>query len=233
MREIDSEHGPGVVAVVTATVARFHEFTDSIASLQVPYGTRWSRVSSCNIVANRNRVMDTLPIGTQWVWWLDDDNAFGPETLVQLLDRRVDLIAPLVAARTRGFVPMVHHPVVAHRPYTWQELQDADAANAGLVPVSGASTSGTLVKKAVWEKVLRTDGPPLYRVDSCPDKESFAEDIWFSHRATQLGFKCYVDTRVYMDHLNTITLRPGRTPDGKLAVYGVIDNAQIGLIRTV
>ena len=233
MTEIDTPYDPGVVAVVTASVARYHEFTDSVASLQVPRGTRWSRASSCNIVANRNRVMETLPAEAQWVWWLDDDHAFDPDTLIRLLARQVDVVAPLVAARSHGFVPVAHHPVTLD-PYTWQELQDAGEKSDGLVRISATGTPGTLMKRPVWEAVGQQFGPPLYRVDGgYVDKETIAEDIQFLFYATSLGFKCYVDTYVYMDHLNTIALRPGRTKEGKLAIYGMIGDTQIGLIRTV
>src|SRR5438132_7134836 len=83
---------------------RFSEFALSLGSLELPPG--WQVMGALNYDENhaRNFLVDNFE--GEFIWFIDDDQAFPPKILYRLGDSRVDVVAPLVLQRRIPFAPV-------------------------------------------------------------------------------------------------------------------------------
>ena len=154
-----------------------------------------------------NAIQDSfLPLAEfQWIWLIGDDHVFAPDTLSRLLERGVDLVAPLTPSRSNGG-PVIQKPGPDGRDLqlTWPEVP-----RGGLMDVTACSGAGLLIRRQVVEKV----SPPWFELGTIvPDV--FSEDLAFYRKARAAGFRLYVDLDVQIGHTTPVTLWPALTSAG-------------------
>lgn len=209
---------PGTIGILTAEDGRYSRFWLAMMDLHLPPGVRLITKFSLNIAQARNEILRDAH--GEWVWFMDDDHTFAPDTLKRLLARGVDLIQPLVLTRYAPFSPVYMGPKDPKSSGHWRyALEDGET---GLKPVHIIGCGGMLVRRRVWE----TLSPPWF-TNSGTDVDVVSEDIAFCNRAREAGFQPYVDLETPMGHINVGEVWPDRLPDGKWATRIAFGNASI------
>lgn len=226
MIPVASRHPGGTVAIVASDRPRYFELVDALVGTRVPAGTHYNRITNYNVATGRNLALDQAK--GDWIWFIDDDHMWGPDTLLRLLDHDVDVVGPLVARRFPPFKPQVFSRFdpdsfednVLH---TWETLQMHLDLGTTLLDVVAMGTPGLLVKRHVWEALQ-----PYPFEWPCKDSNKAGEDTWFTWKAHRAGFKVCVDLTVPFPHLTTLSVY-AYAKDGHLKVYGGMADAEMVL----
>ena len=175
--------------------------------------SRISMVSSANISGARNDIvkkfLDDFP-HADWLWWIDADMVFPPDTLDQLLVNADPDKAPIVGGLCFGISRANNGEAF---PTLYQLTKDEETGSAAMVryldydpdtmlQVSATGSACILIHRKVLEAV-RDKGYnasyPWYQETELGGK-ACSEDITFCIRAALLGFPTYVDTGVPIGH---------------------------------
>jgi GT2 family glycosyltransferase len=132
-----------------------------------------------------------------YIMWIDSDTMFQPEDFKKLLDRNVDIVSARVKmdpVRYSG-MPIETDEEGRHRFFTEDDFKKDD-----LIECAWASMAFMLVKKSVFESIE----PPWFMTTQ---KEFngrkdilISEDIYFSLRARESGFKVWLDPKIKVGH---------------------------------
>ena len=197
----------GVIGVSSPELARYSQFYSNLTTVKRPAGTALAHAASQVISTNRNTISEqALTSGAEWIWYVDDDHVFQPDTLTRLLDRNVDIVSGLYLQRTAPYAPHYYtreepNGAVWSEPLTPQEqgLREAVAVGAGCL----------LVKTAVLKRLE----PPYWRLGQmAPDV--WGDDIDFCRRARAAGFKVWCDLDVLVGHYVIHSIIPSRDENG-------------------
>ena len=184
-----SKFPPGWIVTPTGMVPRFLEFWDSVEALRAPEGTGRGRNSGPDCDSNRNRSIRTMLTQTTaaWALFLDDDQEFGPDTLMNMLEimyntQGID-VKVLTALYTRKTPPF--QPVLFGDPYQTIETRmtttelSALRKQGNLVKVGGCGAGCLLVKREVLESVYtENENGTKYWFSPGPNR-MFGGDIGF------------------------------------------------------
>src|SRR2546425_456761 len=106
---IARRHGidqPGIVGMVTSERTGYYHNSRCLAWLQKPVGSDFilCEMGAATLADGRNNVAaEALRVEAAWLWFMDDDHVFAPDTLLRLLKRQRDegaaLVQPLVVSR--------------------------------------------------------------------------------------------------------------------------------------
>lgn len=148
-----------------------------------------------------------------WLWFMDDDHSFPPDLLLKLIERKVDVVAPLYLTRRSPF-----GPVMAGAPFegtSKRPFYRLSPQLAGLREVDAVGTAGMLIRRHVWEAI----DPLWFTLGQIEDGEAdgFAEDLSFCRRVRKAGFKIHVDLDNPMGHRLGAVVTPVRLQDGRWA----------------
>ena len=81
-----------------------------------------------------------------WVWFIDDDHAFDPQILMQLLSWNVDVVAPIYLMRQKPFLPVT---LVDEG----KSIDLTTVPTEGLAEVYATGTAGMLIRRRVFNKI--------------------------------------------------------------------------------
>lgn len=197
------EHPPGLILIPVATISRYSAFHHCLATLERPDGTEVRFVQGQHIVSNLNRGL-RQGYG-EWVWLIADDHAFGPDMLMRLLDDNVDIVAPICTLKQFPFsITAFAGP---HEP-----ILPTNVHHDRLTEVWTCGSAGMLIRKNVLDKL----GDPWFRNSS---GDVLDEDIQFCVRARRKGFTVWLDARVQLGHIGSMTAWPIPTDDGDWEVH--------------
>jgi FkbM family methyltransferase len=135
-----------------------------------------------------------------YLFSVDSDIAFAPDTLAKMLAHDKDIVSGLYIQRIPGTHTLEiyeHTPGggMSHMPY--EKLK-----GRGLVEVAGCGFGCALVKKQVFVSV----GYPHFKYHSAIDhKDTISEDVDFCRKALQKGFKVWADTTIKCRHIGSWT----------------------------
>jgi hypothetical protein len=140
-----------------------------------------------------------------WVWILGDDHTFDADLLMNLLERELDFVLPVVPRRDSPFCPvLMHGPVGAKmRRYSWTELPVKGLLK--LPKGDSAGQAGALVRKPVLDRL----GDPWFEGGKLTPGR-LMEDMYFVHRMHELDVDMYVDCDQVMPHIANVTITPQR-----------------------
>ena len=189
-----------LVGVPTAEYARRAAFYDYYHSLQLPMGTLATFVHGQSIANNRNLIVkQALENGCSHVFFLDDDVAFKPDTLIKLLCHNVDIVT--------GLMLMRDHP---HKPLIFSKFTEERSAEhiflngqSGLIPIAASGLGCCLIKCKVFSKLEE----PFFRFAEV-DKDGLSEDLGFFKRVQELGLQHHCDLSVTVGHMTSVTVWP-------------------------
>jgi GT2 family glycosyltransferase len=142
-----------------------------------------------DIADQRNKAV--LQSEGDWIWFIDTDQIFAPETLERLLAHNVEMVQVLCLMRHPPHVPLMYEDSEFERPL-------APSGTPRLVQVKSLGAGGTLYRKEVFVKI---PGPWFEGVIG-------TEDTHFAQKARKAGFKLYVDTSTPVGHLTPMIIWP-------------------------
>jgi hypothetical protein len=154
-------------------------------------------------LANRReyQIEEALKLGCSHIWLIDGDMDFPNDILIRLfklLQQGADLAGGLCY---RGYPP--HEPIAKHPTKRGNMRPLIDFQFGDIIEPKGTGTACLLVKREVFEKVPRP-WFSIIRDTKDPLKITASLDFYFTSRATELGFKLWIDTYKDVGHLKEI-----------------------------
>lgn len=192
----------------------------SIYDLVVPegYTTDFQYFFGYSVDQVRNLIADWTVKSYDYLFSVDSDIAFPPDTLCRLLSHDRDVVSGLYIQRKPG-----HHILEIYRPNAQGGVSNvpyADIKDQGLVSITGCGFGCVLVKS----KVLADIGYPQFKYHSAVDHaHTISEDVDFCTKALAKNFLIWADTSVQCRHIGQSTFSvdnsiPAATPIAATAV---------------
>lgn len=181
-----------LIAIPTSEYVKTDCFK-AIYDLEVPpgYETDFQCFYGNNISQVRNLIADWVIKGYDYLFAVDSDIAFPPDTLKKLLAHNVDVVSGLYMQRKPDEVNLELYDL------WYQRCHHSIIHTHGLVEVGGCGFGCVLIKK----EVLVGMGYPHFHWVGDLDHKGMTEDVYFCSKARQKGYKIYADTTVRCDHL--------------------------------
>lgn len=190
-----------LIAIPTAKNIEPETFK-SIYDLVVPegYETDFQYFYGYNIDQVRNLIADWVVKGYDYLFSVDSDIAFAPDTLKRLLAHDVDMASGLYIQRKPGqhILEVYEHNDrggVSNIPY-------GKIAGRGLVEIASCGFGCVLVKA----QVVKAIPYPQFKYHSAIDhNNTISEDVDFCRKALDRGFKIWADTAIHCRHIGQTT----------------------------
>lgn len=180
------------------------------------------RCGTDGLVEARNQaVREFLSEGkADWLFWIDTDMGFAPDTIDRLMEAADPVERPIVGGLC--FSQREHQgdgmggfrcsatPTI----FDWAHVEDQQGfavrwdypANT-VVKCAGTGSACVLIHRSVFERVAETVGPAWYnRVPNPSTGQLVSEDLSFCMRAGALGIPVHVHTGVGTTHLKNVWL---------------------------
>lgn len=173
-------------------------FCQSLALLQKVGQCVLAMKSGSLIYTSRNDLAtQAVQIEADYVFWLDSDMSFKPDTLVRMMDtlqkNDLDILTGLYFRRVNPFTPVLFDKLeIKGEECEWSEFKEIPD---GLFEVGGCGFGCVLMKTDVF-----FDVHAKYNQMFAPIANN-GEDIAFCWRARNCGYKIYCDPSVICGHV--------------------------------
>jgi GT2 family glycosyltransferase len=172
------------------------------------------RCNAGQIADARNKAIRIFLEGqAPWLWWVDTDMGFAPDTVERLMDAADPVERPVVGAlcfaqKETGLDGMGGYRIrPAPTIYDWQphgDLQGVDIRYDyppdDLVRCAATGSACILIHRSVLERIAAKHGPVWY--DPLPARDGrIGEDLSFCLRAGELDIPVHVHTGISTTHL--------------------------------
>lgn len=176
------------------------------------------------LVAARNNVaVQFLDSPAQWLFWVDTDMGFTPDTVDRLLASADPVERPVVGAlafanretHTDGLGG--YHCRAVPTLYSWGETADGksgftpmwDYPRDQVVEVAATGSACIVIHRSVMEAVRDRFGAGSWygRLTNPTTGQLIGEDMSFCYRVREVGHRVWVDTSVKTNHLKPIWLQ--------------------------
>lgn len=177
--------------------------------ISIKYGTD-------GLVESRNRAVQEFLQDNRgdWLWWVDTDMGFGPDTVDRLFAAADAEARPIVGGlcfsqREMGPDGLGGHQVgLVPTTYRWTTHKGQqgfaviwDYPRNTLLKVHGTGSACILIHRSVFERMLERFGPVWYdRVSNSSTGQMVSEDLSFCLRANALDIPIFVHTGVPTSH---------------------------------
>lgn len=204
----------GIVGVIANDFARSSLFTSCVWKLDMPDGWRKEMLIGGDWCEARNQLFQmALDEEASHVWFMDDDHAFPPSMLKNLLAHDKPLVMPICLTRVYPFKPVQYTAKVGENQYLPIPL--SDSAPTGLVEVEAGGCAGMLVRRDVIEKTQEQWVDHEWAAETSVLKKvpwfeytDRSEDIIFCEKAKAAGFTLYADLETRLGHISTVVVHP-------------------------
>jgi hypothetical protein len=192
----------GMVGLIADYSGRYTWFSQCLADLDTPPDTKIEWRMGANRGAMRNALAQAcLDQERDWLFFVDDDQAFPTGTLMRLLAHDQPVVSALIVQRAAPFLPTAYAGRDEDGNYQTLDLRSVGSNNLVLVAATG--TGGLLVRA----EVLRELGSPWFVYS-----EDFGEDLFFATRLEEAGIPMLLDTGCRMGHIAPAAVFP--VPEG-------------------
>ena len=199
MSTVDRRGAPdpaGTVAVIfSSEVSRYSRMFATLNNLDTPDGSVKTFWWGARSQALNDAVSAALKNGSYWVWFISEDYGFDSEILTRLISRNTAMVSPITVQNYKPFLPTAWIDEGGEEPLLLSQV----IGPSSLIEARGASVTGMLVRRAVFEAM----GPPWFRVS-----ETVSEDLFFCERARDLGFQLLIDTESRLSTLSVAAVTP-------------------------
>ena len=149
----------------------------------------------------RNLIADwVIRHGYDYLFSVDSDISFAPDTLVKLVAHDKDVVSGLYIQRIPGT-----HTVEVMRKNAYggvTHVNYADIKGKGLVPIDGCGFGCVLVKASVFKGM---EYPHFVYKSAISHANTVSEDVYFCAKASAAGFKLWADTSILCGHTGSYT----------------------------
>ena len=178
-------------------------FAQSLAMLQKPEGVECTLAMQMGslIYTSRNSLAQrAIQMDADYVFWLDSDMVFEPDTLVRMLktlrENDLDILTGLYFRRVRPYTPVLFDKLDIRRNIcSWSEFHEIPT---GLFEVGGCGFGCVLMNAGVFLDVQAKHGNMFAPLGNN------GEDIAFCWRARDCGYKIYCDPSIICGHVGKI-----------------------------
>lgn len=159
------------------------------------FETQFQYFFGYNIDQVRNLIADWAVKGFDYLWAVDSDMAFAPDTLSRLLAHNKDVVSAVYRQRKSQQIIEIYEATdnggCTNMPY-WK------IAGKGLVEVEGCGFGCVLIKSSVLKEI----GYPQFKYHSALDhRYTISEDIDFCRKAKAKKFKIWADSSLLCRHI--------------------------------
>lgn len=194
----------GVVAVPCSVQGRWSSFWACLTELQLPENVVIRTGRGCSPATNRNGLIEEAKkLGAQWIYFLDDDLTFHPDTLKRMVkhldDPALECVVALSFRRQSPFRALWFsdsEPAIAHM------MRDLPPPGA-LVPLKAATFGGLLIRMSAIAKIE----PPYVALGQIHPDE-WCDDIYFCRKLIAAGVKIWGDSSVRFGHTTDVEIWP-------------------------
>ncbi len=205
--EQDVKRAEGIIGMACGETARYSECYASLIGIEKPAGTVFLQCKSMSVADNFNKIArEFLASTAKWLFLVNDDHVWSPNTLMKLLAHDVDVVTGLYVARTLPFMPVIFDRTTAEGLVIPRYLERGEH---GLVPIKAAGDGCLLIRR----KVLEAIADPWWELGK-PESDKCCHDVLFSKKVADAGFQMYADLEVIVGHLGLFAIFPQRTSTG-------------------
>jgi len=213
-----------LIAVPTQEYARRADFYDYYNALIKPSGSVAMFAHSRSPAENRNVIVEQAFIhNCTHILFIDDDTAFKPNALLQLLEHDVSIVSGLYLRREYPHQPLIFDIMDDDGKVLYAYL---DNEQKRLRSIVAAGMGFCLIKTDVFNLLEK----PYFRLGEL-DPEQWCDDIGFFYRVNKLGIKSYCDMECLIGHIATMILWPNKVDNEWFTGYdtgrGMINTPQI------
>jgi GT2 family glycosyltransferase len=159
---------------------------------------------------SRNKlVLDALDVGSEWLWFIDDDQTFPAGVLIRLLQAEQLVVSSLCLMRSPPFFPVAF---ASKDEKGYMPLNLQAHVPGELVACRSVASSGMLVRAEVFRQLKE---PWFYHTT---DK---SEDVFFCDKLDEAGIPMYVHTGVPIGHIAPGVVYPWWDEDSKSWTAGL------------
>jgi hypothetical protein len=211
----------GTVAVVAQDSARYTMFSVCLTQLKHPPGTRIDWGISTYVPGARNTlVRRSLEEGADWILFLDDDQIFAPDLLMNLLAWDKPVVSALYLQRAGS-----HEPVALNREEGgYRPIDLKTLPGEGLLKVDAVGAGGLLVRTDIFRMEDRWD---WFSYSQDESGWAASEDVIFCERLARLGIDVYVDLATTMGHMAPSSIWPSYIDKEWCFGFSVSDSTRV------
>lgn len=162
-----------------------------------------------------------------WLWWIDTDMGFQPETIARLLDVADPVERPAVGALCFGQKLVATDGLNGYRAevvptiYDWHSSEETRGficrtcwPRDELVRCAGTGSACLLIHRRVFECIAQTQREPWYQPVPNPEVGGeIGEDLSFCLRCAIAGIPIHVHTGIKTNHQKLTWLSEDNPPD--------------------
>jgi hypothetical protein len=182
-------------------LSRFSETYASLMAMDKPEGTRFIQGRNASLARSLNILAeDFLSHDEEYMFLVDDDQLFPPDTLTRLLAHKKDIVGGIYLRRGFPFEPVVFDHASDSgrvRPHFLNK------GETGLVPVKALGMGCLLLHR----RVLETMKKPWWALATI-EPDLISEDLTFCRDARNAGFEIWCDLDVKVGHIAIIPIWP-------------------------
>jgi len=188
-----------IIVPVRDDLARYNQFSFSLAAMAKPEGTRLVVSTGLNVVQSLNDTIERDFAGA-WCLLLGDDHILPVWLIPILLGWQKDIVGCVNFTRRAPFHWCLFKEPPDDQPGRWPLYGDDDLPSTGCVPVGAVGSAGLMISAAVIEAILDHRG----YVFSNTSATSINEDLEFCQVARELGYQTHCDMSLRLGHLGTM-----------------------------
>jgi GT2 family glycosyltransferase len=186
-----------LIAIPTARYIEADTFK-SIYELEVPegYETTFQYFYGYRVDQVRNLICNWVVNGYDYLFAVDHDVTFSPDTLKKMLDHDVDLVSGVYRQRLEPQAIEIYD-------LQQQRMTIDQIYNKPLVKIGGCGFGCVLVKKEVITRI----GYPQFEYHPALDHgNTISEDTDFCKKAMTKGFTLWCDPSILCGHIGSTTM---------------------------
>ncbi len=200
--------------------ARFSETYASIMGMRLPAdwtnlpdGTSRMPVLQCryaSLAHSLNYIADIfMQTGYEWLFLLNDDHIFPPDTLLKLLAHDKDFVTGVYVKKQVPYSPVLYDRIEDGKLIQKQ----FKTGESGLIPIVGCGDGCLLIRRSVFEAIPR----PWWEMATGDSPDLITQDLIFCQKVRDARIEMWADLDTTVAHIALTPIQPARTPTGEWA----------------
>lgn len=211
----------GTVAIPTRDVGRYTFAEISRTILTLPPETYFDWEISTYLALARNKLVQrVLDSNSDWIFFVDDDQALRPDTLMRLLSYEKPIVSGLYLNRNRPFFPIAFSERAEDGTYIPIDLPTLP--KEGLLQVQAVGAGCLLIRREVLEAI----GENWFQHGRVDDWDA-SEDIIFCEQARAAGYEIFVDLGTQVGHFAPAAVWPSWVDQEWAVGFSVADGLRL------
>ncbi len=195
----------GIVAIPSAVLGRWSSFHACVYDLELPDGWAVKSGRGCSPAHNRNGLIDmAFSLGCEFIYFLDDDLTFHPNTLKKLL-------AHMANPAIEAVVALSFHRQPPFKALWFDAYTTPDASMmmtelpppGPLLPLKACTFGGFLLRMSAIQKLQK---PYVALGQGVPDQ--WDDDTYFCRKLNAAGVQIWGDPTVRFGHTTDVEVWP-------------------------